>query len=142
MREITLEELMSIIDSGRNFQVLDYSQGSILIDDVRGIVRLSEGEVKEELSVIKKRGLRGKPTKEQIEVTKRVVMKLVENGIKFKVVFGPKEVTIRFDLDHYIRLTDEDVRVVGFKDKSEGVLGTIAHILEEYGRLRILRRMS
>lgn len=141
-REVTLEELLRIVDSGGNFQVIDYSGSHIVIDEVRGIVKVSDEEIKGELAEIRKRRPRGKPTREQIGVTKDIVTKLVEGRVRFKVIFGPREVTIRFDLDHYIRLTEDDVRIVGFRDRNDGVLRDIASILEKYGPLKMLRRMS
>jgi hypothetical protein len=75
-------------------------------------------------------------------VTADAVRRLVENRVKFKVVFGPREVVIRFDLDHYIRLSHKDVRVVGFSSRSDGYLGLIADILERYGSLVFLKRVT
>ncbi|MGC8542702.1 MAG: hypothetical protein ACP5NQ_02075, partial [Vulcanisaeta sp.] len=83
-----------------------------------------------------------KPTPKQLSVTADVVRQLVDNKVKFKVVFGPKEVIIRFDLDHYIRLSEKDVRIVGYSSRNEGALGLIASDLEKYGPLVFLRRVK
>ncbi|ADY00401.1 MAG: hypothetical protein ACP5L5_01530 [Vulcanisaeta sp.] len=141
-RQVSLDELVSIVNSAENFEVIDYQGNSIVIDDVKGIVKIKDEEAKKEFSELRKRSPRGKPTPKQVSVTADAVRRLAENKVKFKVVFGPKEVIIRFDLDHYVRLSDKDVRVVGFSSKSEGVLGLIAGILEKYGPLVFLKRVK
>lgn len=119
-----MNELLSIVNNVENFEVIDYQGDSIIIDEVRGgIVKIKDEETKKELSELRKRSPRGKPTPKQISTTAEAVKKLAENKVKFKVIFGPKEVIIRFDLDHYIRLSDKDVRVIGFSSRDEGALG-------------------
>ncbi len=137
-----MNELLSIINNTENFEVVDYQGDSIVIDEVKGIVKIKDEEAKKELSELRKRSPRGKPTPRQISTTAEAVKRLVENKTKFKVIFGPKEVIIRFDLDHYIRLSDKDVRVIGFSSKDEGALGLIADVLERYGPLIFLRRVK
>ncbi len=124
-KQVSLSELLSIVNNVENFEVIDYQGDSIVIDEVRGgIVKIKDEETKKELSELRKRSPRGgKPTPKQISTTAEAVKRLVENKVKFKVVFGPKEVIIRFDLDHYIRLSDRDVRVVGFSGRDEGAWG-------------------
>ncbi len=138
-----MNELLSIVNNVENFEVIDYQGDSIIIDEVRGgIVKIKDEETKKELSELRKRSPRGKPTPKQISTTAEAVKKLAENKVKFKVIFGPKEVIIRFDLDHYIRLSDKDVRVIGFSSRDEGALGLIADVLERYGPLVFLRRVK
>ncbi|WP_069808006.1 hypothetical protein [Vulcanisaeta thermophila] len=141
-RTVSLNELIDMVHSIKNFEVLDYQDDSIVVDDVKGIVKIKDGISKEELGELRKRRPRGKPTNRQLEVTEQVVNRLVSGRVKFKVVFGPREVTIRFDLDHYVRITDKDVRVVGFTSKDEGALGLISNVLEGYGPLVFLRRVQ
>ncbi|WP_243666492.1 hypothetical protein [Vulcanisaeta sp. JCM 16159] len=141
-RQVSLSELLSIVNNVENFEVVDYQGDSIVIDEVKGIVKIRDEETKKELSELRKRSPRGKPTPKQISTTVEAVRKLAENKVKFKVVFGPKEVIIRFDLDHYIRLSDKDVRVIGFSSRNEGVLGLVADILEKYGPLIFLKKVK
>ena len=141
-RQVSLDELLSIVNNIENFEVVDYQGDSIVIDEVKGINKIKDEETKKELGELRKRSPRGKPTPKQISTTAEAVKKLAENKVKFKVVFGPKEVIIRFDLDHYIRLSDRDVRVVGFTNRNEGTLGLIADVLERYGPLVFLRRVK
>ncbi len=131
-----------MINNNENFEVVDYKDDSIMIDEVKGIVRIKDEEAKRELGELRKRSPRGKPTPRQLSVTADAVKKLVENRVKFKVVFGPREVIIRFDLDHYVRLSDKDVRVVGFSNRDEGIMGLISSILEKYGPLILLKRIK
>lgn len=141
-RQVSLNELLNLVNDIENFEVVDYQGDSIVIDEVKGIVKIKDEEAKKELSELRKRSPRGKPTPKQIATTAEAVKKLAENRVKFKVVFGPKEVIIRFDLDHYIRLSDRDVRIVGFSSRDEGALGLIADVLEKYGPLVFLRRVK
>ena len=141
-RQVSLNELLNLVNDVENFEVVDYQGDSIVIDEVKGIVKIKDEEAKKELSELRKRSPRGKPTPKQIATTAEAVKKLAENRVKFKVVFGPKEVIIRFDLDHYIRLSDRDVRIVGFSSRDEGALGLIADVLEKYGPLVFLRRVK
>ncbi|WP_243676184.1 hypothetical protein [Vulcanisaeta distributa] len=141
-RQVSLSELLSIVNNVENFEVVDYQGDSIVVDEVKGIVKIRDEETKKELSELRKRSPRGKPTPKQISTTAEAVKKLAENKVKFKVVFGPKEVIIRFDLDHYIRLSDKDVRVIGFSSRNEGVLGLVADILEKYGPLIFLKKVK
>ena len=141
-RQVSLNELLNLVNDVENFEVVDYQGDSIVIDEVKGIVKIKDEETKKELSELRKRSPRGKPTPKQIATTAEAVKKLAENRVKFKVIFGPKEVIIRFDLDHYIRLSDRDVRIVGFSSRDEGALGLIADVLEKYGPLVFLRRVK
>jgi hypothetical protein len=141
-RQVSISDLMNIISNAENFEVIDYQGDSVVIDEVKGIVKIRDEEARKELGELRRRAPRGKPTPKQLSITMDVVKKLVENRVKFKVIFGPKEVIIRFDLDHYVRLSDRDVRVVGFSSKDDGYLGLIADILERYGPLVFLRRVT
>ncbi|GAB6944828.1 hypothetical protein [Vulcanisaeta sp. JCM 14467] len=141
-RQVSINELLNLVNDAENFEVVDYQGDSIVIDEVKGIVKIKDEEAKKELSELRKRSPRGKPTPKQIATTAEAVKKLAENRVKFKVVFGPKEVIIRFDLDHYIRLSDRDVRIVGFTGRDEGTLGLIADTLERYGPLVFLKRVK
>ncbi|WP_054844292.1 hypothetical protein [Vulcanisaeta souniana] len=144
VRQVSLDELMNMVNNIENFEVVDYQDDSIVIDEVRGgIVRIKDEEAKKELGELRKRSPRGgKPTPKQLSVTADAVRKLVENRVKFKVIFGPKEVIIRFDLDHYVRLSAKDVRAIGFSNRDEGVLGLISSVLEKYGPLVLLKRIK
>ncbi|MFB6471023.1 MAG: hypothetical protein TU36_007330 [Vulcanisaeta sp. AZ3] len=141
-RNVSLDELINIINNAENFEVVDYQGDSVVIDEVKGIIKIKEEDVKKELGELRKMRPRGKPTPKQLSITADVVKRLVENKVRFKVVFGPKEVTIRFDLDHYVRLNDKDVRVVGFSSRDEGYLGLIADVLEKYKPLVFLKRIK
>ncbi|OYT26882.1 MAG: hypothetical protein B6V02_00830 [Thermoprotei archaeon ex4572_64] len=139
---LNLENLLEKIRKIENFEVLGYEGNDIVISNVKGIVRMSlDDEVKKTLSELKRRRPRGKPTDKQLKTIEEVVKILVSNKLKFKIIFGPKEVIVRFDLDHYIRLTDRDVRIVGFRDENDDILRLISGVLLRYGPLVFLKRL-
>ncbi len=139
---LNLENLLEKIRKIENFEVLGYEGNDIVVSGVKGIVRMSlDDEVKKTLGELKRRRPRGKPTDRQLRTIEEVVKILINNKIKFKIIFGPKEVITRFDLDHYIRLTDKDVRIVGFKDENDGILRLISSVLSRYGPLIFLKRL-
>lgn len=137
MSTVSIEDILKKIENLENFEVIEYREDGIVVDKVKGIVK---GEFsKEDLSELRKRKPRGKPTKEQVELTKEIARRLVNSKVKFKVIFGSKEVTIRFDLDHYLRITDEGTRIVGYNSIDEHPINQIRDLLEKYGEVKILR---
>ena len=139
--EVTLNDIIQKIRNLENFEIIDYKNDKILITKVKGIIKISSSdeEFKKSISELRKRKPRGKPTKNQLTTLEKIVEILIKNKIKFKVVFEAKEIVVRFDLDHYIRLTDKDVRIVGFKDVNDGTLSLISNVLSNYGTLIFLK---
>ncbi len=58
------------------------------------------------------------------------------------MVFGSKEATIRFD-QGYIRLTEEDARIAGFKSENDfPPLPLIKDELNKYGKVLFLKPLK
>jgi hypothetical protein len=64
--------------------------------------------------------------------------RLGEAKRQFKIVFGPKEVTIRAG-GGFIRVSEEDVRLAGYKGLEEDPLPLIIDVLRGYGEVKLLR---
>ncbi|GGP20404.1 hypothetical protein GCM10007981_08340 [Thermocladium modestius] len=137
---IYLEELLGRLDAVNNIEVIGYDQdGAARVTKVKGIIK---GELNEkELGELKKRRPRGKPTPKQVKTVKDLASILYNNKVKFKVVFGSKEATIRFD-QGYIRLTEEDARIAGFKSENDFPLPLIKDELNKYGKVLFLKPLK
>ncbi|MFP3198846.1 MAG: hypothetical protein RXR06_03100 [Thermoproteus sp.] len=138
MERISLSALVERIKAGENLEVGGYEGGYALVDRVRGIVK---GDISaEELSDLKKRRPRGGPAKKQLEAAGEIARRLAENKIAFKVVFGPREATIRVGRG-FIRLVD-GVRIAGFSSLDEEPLPLVIDVLEKYGDVKLLKPLK
>ena len=139
--KLKFEELINKIRNLESFEVIGYSNNEILVSGVKGIIKidLKDEEAKRMLGELKRRRPRGKPSQKQLQTLQNIVKLLVDNKVKFKVVFESKDIVIRFDLDHYVRLTDKDVRIVGFKDENDGILKIIYPELIKHGSITFLK---
>ncbi len=138
MERISLSALVERIKAGENLEVGGYEGEYALVDRVRGIVK---GDISaEELSDLKKRRPRGGPAKKQLEAAGEIARRLAENKITFKVVFGPREATIRVGRG-FIRLVD-GVRIAGFSSLDEEPLPLIIDVLEKYGDVKLLKPLK
>lgn len=138
MEKVEIERLVERIKAGENLEVQGYEGDYALVDKVKGIVK---GEISsEELSDLRKRKPRGGPTKEQLEIAGNIARVLAQNKTPFKVIFGPKEVTIRVGKG-FIRLTT-DVRIAGFSSPHEHPLPLIMGLLGQYGDVKFLKPLK
>jgi hypothetical protein len=71
-----------------------------------------------------------------------VVKLLVGSRVRFKIIFGPREMTIRFSEDKYVRVTENDSRVVGFNSANEEPLSIIHGELSRYGKVLFLKPLK
>lgn len=140
IENIGLEELLNRLSNINNVEILDYTQdGLAKVTKVKGIIK---GELNEkELGELKKRRPRGKPTPKQVNTVKGVAKLLYDNRVKFKVVFGSKEATIRFE-QGYVRLTESDVRIAGFNSENDQPLPLILGELSKYGKVLFLKPLK
>jgi hypothetical protein len=130
------------LDQGKPFEV-KYDNGVPAIGEVKGIskVSLSQDEVKK--AKIKKVSKR-KVMKEQKIFVGSASEILLTNKVPFKVTFGTEESIIRFDLDHYIRLSrnkeegKERCLVVGFYSLDEQPVALIKELLSTYPNVKLL----
>ncbi|MCY0891465.1 MULTISPECIES: hypothetical protein [Pyrobaculum] len=139
MSRATLQEVVERVRSGENIEVIGYEGDAAIVEKVKGVVK---GEfAQEELSELKKRKPRGKPTKEQLELAARVARRLGEAKKPFKVIFGPKEVTIRTG-GGFIRVTEDAVKLAGYGSLEEDPIPLVIDILREYGEVKLLRPLK
>ncbi len=140
IQKLNLDSLIEKVRKIENFEVVGYEQDHILVAPVKGIVKVSaDDELKKFLGEAKRRRPRGKPTQKQIQLLEQLVRKLVEEKTKFKVTFEGKDIILRFDIDHFVKITDKDIKVAGFQNENDGVLGMIYPILSKYGKVSFLR---
>jgi hypothetical protein len=139
VESISLQELISRIISGVNLEVVGYEGEAVIVSKVRGIVK---GEFsREELGEIAKRRPRGRATKRQLMLAAEIARRLGEARKPFKVVFGPREVTIRAGAG-FLRIYKGEVRVAGFRSLEEDPLPLIIDLLRQYGEVRLLRPLK
>ncbi|KUO93870.1 MAG: hypothetical protein AT713_00980 [Caldivirga sp. JCHS_4] len=136
--EVTVEELVNRVAEGSNIEVVDYKGDLVVVDSVKGIVKGDVGD----LSELKKRRPRGGPTRKQLELAMVVVKLLVSSRVRFKIIFGPREMTIRFSEDKYVRVTENDSRIVGFNSANEEPLSIIHGELSRYGKVLFLKPLK
>jgi len=74
-----------------------------------------------------------------LQLLEQIVRKLIEEKTKFKITFEGKDIIVRFDIDHFVKITDKDIKVAGFQNENDGVLGSIYPLLSKYGKVLFLR---
>jgi len=128
-----MDEIRRRIESSRGFEVV--REGSEMkVRDVRGIVKTSISRT--ELKGVRR--TRRVPLKVR-EIVLKVSEILVSKNIPFKVTFGPSDAIVRFDLDHYIHIYKDKVRVIGFNSLQEEPLSALVEALGGPDKIKILR---
>ncbi|MCC6031446.1 MAG: hypothetical protein LM566_00850 [Pyrobaculum sp.] len=139
MEKVSLSELVARVRNGENLEVVGYEDDAALIEKPKGVVK---GDfTQEDLSELKKRKPRGKPTKDQLELAAEVARRLGEAKKLFKVVFGPKEVTIRAG-NGFMRVVEDGVKLAGYKSLEEDPIPLVIDVLRSYGEVKLLRRLG
>ena len=132
------DEILNFVSQGKGFEVR-CECGEIKISEAKGISRTSINL--REIKGVRKG--RGKPPSAKLrDLVVKLASRLVEAGRSFKVTFGQGDFTLRFDLDHYVRVDSTSSNVVGFKSLDEDPIKIIADILEEHGEVRVLRPLK
>ena len=132
------DEILNFVSQGKGFEVR-CEGGEIKVSEAKGISRASI-DLREIKGVRKGRG---KPPSAKLRnLVVKLASRLVEAGRSFKVTFGQGDFTLRFDLDHYVRVDSTSSNVVGFKSLEEDPIKIIADILEEHGKVRVLRPLK
>jgi hypothetical protein len=135
------------LDQGKAFEV-KFEGNQPIVEEAKGITKISIS--KDELKGAKiRKGSRRKVPKAQKSIITNAAEVFLKNGVSFKVTFGSNESTIRFDLDHYIRLVhnEEDIRspdgclVVGFNSIDEHPIALIKEYLSIYPNVKVLSPM-
>jgi hypothetical protein len=132
------DEILSFVNQGRSFEVLCEGD-QVKVFEVKGVSKTSIN-LKEIKGV--RKGKPKPPSAKLRDIVMRLVSRLVEAKKSFKVTFGQGDFTLRFDLDHYVRVDSTSSSVVGFKSLGEDPLNIIADILEEHGEVRILKPLK
>jgi hypothetical protein len=132
------DEILSFVNQGRSFEVLCKGD-QVKVFEVKGVSKTSIN-LKEIKGV--RKGKPKPPSAKLRDIVMRLVSRLVEARKSFKVTFGQGDFTLRFDLDHYVRVDSTSSSVVGFKSLGEDPLNIIADILEEHGEVRILKPLK
>ena len=136
MEKVSLSELVARVRNGENLEVVGYEDDAALIEKPKGVVK---GDfTQEDLSELKKRKPRGKPTKDQLELAAEVAKRLGEARRLFKVVFGPKEVTIRAG-NGFMRVVEDGVKLAGYKSLEEDPIPLVLDVLRSYGEVKLLK---
>jgi hypothetical protein len=136
VEKVSLSELVARVRNGENLEVVGYEDDAALIEKPKGVVK---GDfTQEDLSELKKRKPRGKPTKDQLELAAEVARRLGEAKKLFKVVFGPKEVTIRSG-NGFMRVVEDGVKLAGYKSLEEDPIPLVLDVLRSYGEVKLLR---
>jgi len=139
VEKVSLSELVARVRNGENLEVVGYEDDAALIEKPKGVVK---GDfTQEDLSELKKRKPRGKPTKDQLELAAEVAKRLGEARRLFKVVFGPKEVTIRAG-NGFMRVVEDGVKLAGYKNLEEDPIPLVIDVLRSYGEVKLLRRLG
>ena len=139
MEKVSLSELVARVRNGENLEVVGYEDDAALIEKPKGVVK---GDfTQEDLSELKKRKPRGKPTKDQLELAAEVARRLGEAKKLFKVVFGPKEVTIRAG-NGFMHVVEDGVKLAGYKSLEEDPIPLVIDVLKKYGEVKLLRRLG
>jgi len=136
VEKVSLSELVARVRNGENLEVVGYEDDAALIEKPKGVVK---GDfTQEDLSELKKRKPRGKPTKDQLELAAEVARRLGEAKKLFKVVFGPKEVTIRAG-SGFMRVVENGVKLAGYKSLEEDPIPLVLDVLRSYGEVKLLK---
>ncbi len=125
------------LNEGKPFEV-KFEGDVAVVGEVRGIVKieLKKGETKG-LGVGKKKAGRKVP-KDQKAFILNAAERFLAAKVPFKVTFGPKESTLRFDLDHYVHIYPDRCSVVGFTSLSEAPIALIKELLASIPNVKLL----
>lgn len=139
VEKISPQEVVNRLKNGENIEILGYDGDLVIVDKIKGVVK---GEfTQEDLSELKKRKPRGKPTEEQLRLAAELGMRLIEKKRMFKVIFGPREVTVRTG-NGFIRITEKDVRLAGYKNLEEDPVNFLIDVLRRYGEVKLLKPLK
>lgn len=139
VEKISPQEVVNRLKNGENIEILGYDGDLVVVDKVKGVMK---GEfTQEDLSELKKRKPRGKPTEEQLRLAAELGMRLIEKKRMFKVIFGPREVTVRTG-NGFIRITEKDVRLAGYKNLEEDPVNFLIDVLRRYGEVKLLKPLK
>jgi len=137
MENAAMVEVSNWLNEGRPFEVR-FEDGVAVVGGVKNIVKieLKKGETKG-LGMGRKKAGRKVP-KEQKAFILSAAERLIAAKVPFKVTFGPKESTLRFDLDRYVHIYTDRCSVVGFTNLDEAPVALIKGQLASIQNVRLL----
>lgn len=131
-------EILNLLSQGKGFEVR-FEDGFIRVSEVKGITKTHINL--KEIKGVKKGKIRPPPAKLRDLIIK-LVSRLIDSRKEFKVTLGQGDFTLRFDLDHYIRVDSNSSSVVGFNSLEDETVKVIADLLKEHGEVRILKPLK
>ncbi len=140
MASSALDEVSSWLNEGKAFEV-KFDGDIPSVSEVKGIVKieLKKGEAKG-LKVGKKKAGRKVPKPQKDFILKASELLLAAKK-PYKVTFGPKESTLRFDLDHYVHIYPDRASVVGFTSLNDSPIALIKELLASIPNVKLLAPM-
>ncbi len=129
-----LEEVKAFLDQGKPFEVR-FEGDEARISEAKGVVKISLS--KEETKGIRMRKSVRKIPSAQKEFVVNSARILIPKKVPFKVTFGPKETTFRFDLDRYIHIYPDKCAVVGFNSLDEHPVSLVREFLSAFPNLKL-----
>ncbi|MDI9609548.1 MAG: hypothetical protein QFX34_04625 [Candidatus Verstraetearchaeota archaeon] len=129
-----LGEIKAFLDQGKPFEVR-FEGDEVFVSEAKGVVKISLS--KEETKGIRVRKSARKVPSEQKEFVMNSANILIPKKVPFKVTFGPKETTFRFDLDHYIHIYPDKCAVVGFRSLDDHPVSLVRALLSGFPNLKV-----
>ncbi len=142
-QKVNIEDVISKIRKLENFEIINYEDDKVVLAPYRGIVKIGQDEeLKKYLREAKRRKPRSKPKDKQIRLVEDIARRLLNDKIKFKVIFEGKDIILRFDIDHFIKITEKEVKIAGFRDEREDPINRIYDIVSKYGKVLFLKAVK
>jgi len=137
----SLAEVNAYIEKGLAFEV-KFDGDKAIVAEPKGItkVTLSKEEMKK-AKIGKKKAGRKVPKPQKVFLSGAADI-LLNAKIPFKVTYGPKECTLRFDLDHYIHVYPDRVSVLGFNKLEDHPIALIKGLLADLPNVKMLSPSS
>lgn len=132
------EEVLNLLNQGKGFEIR-CEEGTIKVLEAKGISKTSIDM--KEIKGVRKSKVRP-PSAKLRDLIIKLASRLVDAGKNFKVTLGQGDFTLRFDLDHYVRVDSNSSSVVGFKSLEDETIRLIADLLKEHGEVRILKPLK
>lgn len=131
-------EILSLLNQGKGFEV--HREGNIIrVSEAKGISKAFI-DMKEIKGV--RKGRVRPPSARMRDLIVKLASRLVEAGKDFKVTLGQGDFTLRFDLDHYVRVDSNSSSVVGFTSLEDETIRLIADLLKEHGEVKVLKPLK
>ncbi len=122
---MVLETVLKYIDALNSFDV-KFEGAEALVVPYEGIKKIDTNDIKSLIKSKKTKKLDNKRKK----LLKEITQILINNKLNFKIIFE-KDPILKFELDKYIVITEDTIKIFGFKSKTEHPLDIIYDKLAE-----------